>query len=372
MQYVDLIHNLKFLKRVFVKPGLPIQLVYFVTTDCNSRCAHCFLKDRLNKERETLDLDEIKKVSLSIPLLASISLTGGEPFLRPDLSSIAEIFYMNSKAKSIVITTNGYLTDNILTAVDEICKKCRRSTVFLGVSLDGIGESHDILRGLKGSFKNAVNTFNALIAMKEQHKNLSVGVNMTFSRYNQDRIGQVYEYVRDEMRPDNVGINFMRGKCWNDVDDVRMDVDKYRSLTNIKLNDYMRGRMGHSNAGFIGKLTNIKELLQYDMIANIYLSKKYMNRCYAGTLLAVMSSNGDVYPCEMLGERMGNVRDFEYNLRKLWFSGSADKVRRSILCKRCFCTYECAMTANILFNPRYYLKIISGLLERYNKTSSER
>ena len=278
MRYVDLIHDLKFFKRVFIKRGLPIQLIYFVTTDCNSRCAHCFLKDRTNKEGGRLDLDEVEKVSLSIPLLASISLTGGEPFLRPDLPSIAEMFYKNSRAKSIVITTNGYLTDNIMAAVDEICKKCRNSTVFLGVSLDGIGESHDILRGLKGSFKNAVNTFNALTAIKKYHKNLNVGVNITFSRYNQDRIKQLYEYVRDEMQPDNVGINFMRGKSWEDIDDVRMDVDKYRSLTDTKSNDYMHGRMGYSNAGFIGKLASIKELLQYGMIANIYRSKKYISK----------------------------------------------------------------------------------------------
>jgi hypothetical protein len=74
----------------------------------------------------------------------------------------------------------------------------------------------------------------------------------------------------------------------------------------------------------------------------------------------------------MLKEKMGNVKDFEYNLRKLWFSELADKVRRSILSKKCFCTYECAMTSNILFNPRYYLKILSGLLARHKKTSSRR
>ena len=66
-----------------------------------------------------------------------------------------------------------------------------------------------------------------------------------------------------------------------------------------------------------------------------------------------MFANGDVYPCELLIDKsLGNLRDVNYDFKKLWFSPKADETRRFIRESKCFCTYECFLTINILFNPR--------------------
>jgi len=48
---------------------------------------------------------------------------------------------------------------------------------------------------------------------------------------------------------------------------------------------------------------------------------------------------------------IGNVRDVDYDFKKLWYSPRADEIRRYIRDTKCFCTYECFLTVNILFNP---------------------
>ena len=65
-----------------------------------------------------------------------------------------------------------------------------------------------------------------------------------------------------------------------------------------------------------------------------------------------MFSRGQVLPCELLVDRViGNVRDHDYDFKKIWFSEKANEERKRIRESKCFCTYECFMTINILFNP---------------------
>lgn len=65
-----------------------------------------------------------------------------------------------------------------------------------------------------------------------------------------------------------------------------------------------------------------------------------------------MFSRGQVLPCELRSDDViGNVRDVDYDFMKLWRSPKAEEYRRDIRCNKCFCTYECFLTVNILFNP---------------------
>ena len=60
-----------------------------------------------------------------------------------------------------------------------------------------------------------------------------------------------------------------------------------------------------------------------------------------------------MYPCELLIDRkLGNVREAGYDFRKIWFGEAAAGARKFIRETKCFCTYECFLTINILFNPR--------------------
>ena len=57
--------------------------------------------------------------------------------------------------------------------------------------------------------------------------------------------------------------------------------------------------------------------------------KGYQVPCYAANLSGVIYAGGDVYPCEILEEPLGNLRDADYDFRKIWFSGTKASRSRS-------------------------------------------
>jgi radical SAM protein with 4Fe4S-binding SPASM domain len=83
-------------------------------------------------------------------------------------------------------------------------------------------------------------------------------------------------------------------------------------------------------------------------------ARKRLIPCYAGALNLVLTETGDVYPCEMLGRRMGSVRETDYDLRELVRSDEARSVLGRIRANGCHCSHECYFMSNILFNPRQY------------------
>ena len=73
-----------------------------------------------------------------------------------------------------------------------------------------------------------------------------------------------------------------------------------------------------------------------------------------------LTPEGDVYPCEILDEshKIGNIREFNLDFKKLWLSHKAKEEVKFIRKTKCFCTHECFNTVNILFNPKFYGKIL--------------
>ena len=83
-------------KKILSKNGLPSHIVLFITNRCNMECDHCFLVEsgELNDltREQILSLKNIRKLAKSNPKLLALSITGGEPFLRKDISEIISAF----------------------------------------------------------------------------------------------------------------------------------------------------------------------------------------------------------------------------------------------------------------------------------------
>lgn len=71
-------------------------------------------------------------------------------------------------------------------------------------------------------------------------------------------------------------------------------------------------------------------------------------KCQAGNSIAVLEPDGGVKLCE-LTETVGNVRDADYDFRKVLFSNKAGQVRTKI--KDCACTHACFLETSIKMNP---------------------
>ena len=352
----------KLFKRIFKKDGLPLQLIFFITDQCNCKCKHCFLKGQLNNSRNLLRLEEIEKISCSMADLLSLSLTGGEPFMREDIVEIVRLFVKNAKVKNIVTITNGIDTSKILTRTESMIHVLGKNSLMVSVSIDGIDKAHDDIRQFKGAFEKANKTLKELLALSKRHSNLIVGTSTTCAAQNQKNLKDLYKYLRS-MGVENIGINLVRPNVWNEDFDGP-DISNYDEITNIKLNDLARGMKEYAGL-WASSFFKAKEAIQYRLISSIYKNKCFMTPCCAGSVVGVLWWDGNVFPCEMLKNSMGNIRESDYNFKELWFSKKAKECRNFIKTTKCFCTYECVMTGNILLNARFYPELLMRTLLKY-------
>ncbi|MDA2933712.1 radical SAM protein [Acidobacteria bacterium AH-259-D05] len=344
----------KIASRLFYKRGLPVSLIFFVTSRCNLLCTHCFYWEELNKNKNELTLDEIEKISLSLPNLLTVSLTGGEPYLRADLPDIAAAFERNSQVRNIQIPSNGLLVDRTVSRVEELMQKVRTARVSTGVSLDGPEDIHNRIRQNPKSFQRALETLAELKKLKPRFPNLSVGVALTVSSANQGRLDEFYHFVEEELQPDAVTITLVRGDPI-DPSLKQIDINLYRDFSRRVIKYRKAHRLTN---GWVDRLVAAKEEETYQLIGEAAQADHRISPCYGGELIGVLSETGEVYICETLDKSMGNIRDFDGDFAKLWRGDLADEGRRFQKQLGCQCTYECAMSVNSLFNPKRALRIL--------------
>ncbi len=353
-----LMRDLQIAQRLLVKNGLPVSLIFFVTSRCNLLCRHCFYWEELNQKKNELTLDEVETISRSLPNLLSVSLTGGEPYLRKDLDQIAAAFERNSGVRNIQIPSNGLLVDQTISRAEHLLKRVSRARVSTGVSLDGLEEDHNRIRQNPKSFQRAIETFGGLKQLKPSFPNLSVGIALTVSAANCDRLDEIFEYVTRELAPDAITITLARG---NPLDPslTKVDLNAYRAFAR----KVIAFRRTHRLAGGLAdRMVIAKEEEVYRLVSEAADATRRISPCYAGELSTVLSETGEVYLCETLDKSMGNVRDFDCDFAGLWQASQAKQARKYQKDLGCQCTYECAMSVNTLFNPRRALRITSRTL----------
>lgn len=351
---MNIFNLLRHSKRMFYKKGLPIQLIFFVTNRCNSKCIHCFYKNNLNQKTDELTIDEIESFSKTLKSVLWLALTGGEPYLRKDFPEITKVLYKNMHPEIITITTNALQKEKTVLDTVSILKECKKSNIMVYVSIDGLNQTHEKIRGVSGCFGNTISTFKELQKLKNNFKNFSLSTITTLNPLNQEEMPLLMEFIQKELRPDNMFLNLLRGDV---VDKTTKETSIKKYLEFFKLRDLLYAQ---PKPNFLKKILQSKERIQHRLIAETYEKNRFVTPCYAGNLSAVINETGDVYPCEMLDKKMGNLRKSNYNFPELWFSKQADEVRDYIKRSKCFCTYECAMTTNVFFNPAYIPKIIAN------------
>lgn len=346
--------NLQLATRLVHKRGLPVSLIFFVTSRCNLLCTHCFYWEELNKKKDELDLEEIERISRSLPNLLTLSLTGGEPYLRPDLPEIAAAFEKNSGVRNIQIPSNGLLVGKTIARAEQLLQKVRKARVCTGVSLDGPEDIHNRIRQNPKSFQRALETLSELKKLKPSFPNLSVGVALTISSANQDRLDEFYRLMERDLQPDAITITLVRG---HPIDE---------SLKSVNLNRYQefsRKVVAYRRAhcltdGWSDRLVIAKEEETYRLIGEAAQASSRISPCYAGELIGVLSETGEVNLCETLDRSMGNVRSFNCDLAALWKARAAQSARKYQKDLGCQCTYECAMSVNVAFQPRRAWRIL--------------
>lgn len=139
----------------------PSWCTYLVTYRCNARCKMC--DSWRIKPGDELTVEEVRAVFAKIGRLDVVRLTGGEPFLRPDMVALAEAVLGESQPGLIHITTNGSFPDR----VEDFARRFSqpRRLRFM-VSFDGQKAEHDANRGQEVLFDTALETCRRLSALR--------------------------------------------------------------------------------------------------------------------------------------------------------------------------------------------------------------
>jgi len=351
------------LPRLIRKGGLPLHLTFFVTARCNALCQHCFYWDSLNKGQHELSLDEIDRIASSMRRALWIAFTGGEPFLRQDLPEFAKILHDRLRPVTLSINTNGIKTDQIVASAERLAANCPRTFVGILCSLDGLGATHDRIRGVPDNFNKTVRTFRELQTLSRRTSNLGVGISTTFCAWNQDEMDKMYEFVVNELKPDNWDLSFVRGKPMAPAIGIA-DVERYRRIKQRLEMAFEDGTLKYYSKMPLSRFVRAKERVATGAVLRTLETGAFQLPCHAGALSAVISEEGDVYACEMLADKLGNLRDANYDIAELWRGERAVSMRRFIRDSQCFCTHECNMSINHLFSLSAYPEILTEMGRR--------
>jgi len=338
----------------------PQYLILFTHGKCWSRCSHCWFNESWKNEHnisQELTFNEFELLARSIEKLSFLSLTGGEAFLREDIVEIAHLFASEVKLNRYQIPTSGFDTDLILKKTEQLLKINRSIPFRVDISLDGTKETHDRIRNLNGCFSNALTTIKTLTTLKKRYPYFDVGVITTISNENQHEIKEIAAIIEQNHLQGEWMVNIVRGKPRDpsaaQVNPENYDLAAQLIKQRIRNNTYT-GHSGHFSAPWL----SAKNIVRRKLISSILHNKINHILCSAGVLGGVIYNNGDVYPCEMVNQSFGNLREFDYNLRKVWHSDKAEKFRSSLKSGKCICTQECFLSLNIMLHPVYWPEVI--------------
>lgn len=342
----------------------PIQLTFFLTKRCNASCSICFYHSEteayLTAEPE-LSLAEIRKISLNLGKLLWLSFSGGEIFLRDDLVEITDAFYRQNRPSIILFPTNGLLTQKINRQVESILKRCPKSTIVVKLSMDGLESVNDSLRNSKGAFRKTMKTYGELKKLTEVYPNFELGINSVFCSENQDHLDDLIDFVAGlEEKPTHT-ISLIRGNA-RDRGQLDIDQQKYKKIAARIERDLKNRTQGHYRF-FGAKVKAAQDILQRNLILRTLQEKRRLIPCFAGRLNIVISETGDVFPCELLTSKMGNLRNYQYDFQALVGDGMARTIKQRIKKTPCYCTHECNLITNILFNPFLYPSLLKQYLQ---------
>jgi Fe-coproporphyrin III synthase len=166
-------------------------VVWNMTQRCNLKCVHCYARsedicydNELTHDQALAMMDDL--ADFGVPVLL---FSGGEPLVHPKLTEYAQ--YAVSKGMRAVISTNGTLiTKEKATVLKQI------GLSYVGISLDGLEQTHDRFRGVKGSFRRAMAAIENC-----QAAGIKVGLRFTINKRNVQDIPGIFDLLEEKNIP---------------------------------------------------------------------------------------------------------------------------------------------------------------------------
>jgi len=166
-------------------------VVWNATRRCNLHCMHCYSDSHNREYPGELTTDEGLRLIDDVAGFGAPTMifSGGEPLKRPDIFQLAA--HARRRGLRCVLSTNGTL---ISAAAAERIRDA--GFAYVGISLDGLREVHDKVRGKKGAFDEALAGIRRC-----RDLGVKVGVRFTLHRKNADQLAGVLDLLESENIP---------------------------------------------------------------------------------------------------------------------------------------------------------------------------
>ncbi|WP_254766668.1 radical SAM/SPASM domain-containing protein [Salinilacihabitans rarus] len=289
-------------------------VVWNTTPACNLTCEHCYFGAVDRRSDEELSTAEAKRfiddlAEAGVPVLV---FSGGEPFVRDDLAEL--VAHADERGLRTIASSNGtFLTPERARAVADA------GMAYVGVSLDGVGETHDRFRGLEGSFERAVEGLS-----NAQAAGMNTGVRSTMTADTIDDLPDVVDLAVD-LGVDRVNVFHLiytgRGGAITDRDlsfaETRRMVDYLfeRTVELAETNPEMQILSAGNYADAVYLYRKIESELpeRADRARRLLLDDgpgRVVKKGDGGPKVVDVDHRGDVHPSMFLPEiTLGNVRE---------------------------------------------------------------
>ena len=350
---------------------MPINFTVSVTNKCNARCKTCNIwriyEENHDLIQPELSAEEFERIFENIGRNAYwFTISGGEPFLRNDIVDIYDALIQHCSPNIVNVPTNATAPKRIEKRVRKFLEINNKSTLIINLSLDGIGDKHDEIRGVKGNFKKLLDTYERLKALKEDFENLRLGVHTVISIYNADHIQDIYNFVRG-LKPDShiFEVAEERVELLTIGSGITPDHESLSEAMTGITNDIQHNYL--ESCDFLSRITQSFRLQYYETMRMVVEERRQIFPCYAGYASCQISPYGDLWACCILGSKssFGNLRDVDYDFNKLWYSEKAYEIRASIKSRACYCPLANASYTSMLCNFSMVGKVLSMLIKSY-------
>jgi len=303
------------------KPAKPQVVSLEITHHCIAKCVMCNIW-RIPREVPSLSTAEWLDL-LSSPLfddLRELDITGGEPFLKQDLPALllgaCDLKQRNlASLKSIIIPTNGILTERILTFTEQVLPRLKDQDLEFVVvcSMDAVGEVHDQIRNYKGAWQKVDKTIHGLVKLRQRFSNLIIGLKATIVPAN---VGQLNDIVRYAEHQDLFTIIspciITEGRYLNYDESAKL---AFRP-------EHIREMVAFFESDCFQWSYHRNRLLDY------LRTGKMRKPCTCGFNYFFVRSTGELFLCPLINPSIGNIR--QHSIEELFASESASRMRRRI------------------------------------------
>jgi hypothetical protein len=177
---------------------------------------------------------------------------------------------------------------------------------------------------------------------------MTLGIHTVISRYNQDRVPEIYAYMR-RLEPDSyiTEVAEEREELGTMGEDIAPSTQAYGEAVDFLCQKLEKG----SEAEGVPLIVRALRTEYYGLAARILQEKRQVIPCYAGNASCQIDPGGEVWMCCVRAVPVGSLRASDYDFKRIWRSPAAAAERKKIKNKVCGCPLANAAYTSMLFHP---------------------